>query len=99
MDTNIITSLIISSAGIIISLILSIMFGYIPRKRKSEVKSLNLELLKTYSDINEFIKLEQSFLESYNISKIKARKSFNISALSEPKKFQKRIKKLNLKIK
>lgn len=99
MDTNIITSLIISSAGIIISLILSIMFGYIPRKRKREVKSLNIELLKTYSDINEFIKLEQSFLESYNISKIKARKSFNISALSEPKKVQKRIKELNLKIK
>lgn len=92
MDTNIISSLILSGAGIIISLIVSIIFGYIPRERKRKINLLNKELLNTYSDINEFIKLEQSFLEKYNITKINARKNLNISANSEPKKVAKKIK-------
>ena len=57
------------------------------------------ELLNTYSDINAFIKLEQSFLKKYNITKINARKNLNISANSEPKKVAKKIKELNLKLK
>lgn len=92
MDTNIITSLILSGAGIIISLIVSIIFGYIPRERKRKINTLNRELLNIYADINEFIKLEQSFLGKYNISKINTRKDLNISANSEPKKVEKKLK-------
>lgn len=99
MDTNIIASLILSGAGIIISLIVSTVFGYIPRERKRKIKSLNKELLNAYSDINEFIKLEKSFLEKYNISKINARKDLNISTNSEPKKVTKKIEELTLKLK
>jgi hypothetical protein len=99
MDTNIISSLILSGAGIIISLIVSIIFGYIPRERIRKINLLNKELLNTYSDINEFIKLEQSFLKKYNITKINARKNLNISANSEPKKVAKKIKELNLILK
>jgi Mg2+/citrate symporter len=99
MDTNIISSLILSGAGIIISLIVSIIFGYIPRERIRKINLLHKELLNTYSDINEFIKLEQSFLKKYNITKINARKNLNMSANSEPKKVAKKIKELNLILK
>jgi hypothetical protein len=99
MDPNIIASLILSGSGIIISLILSIMFAYIPRERKRKINSLEKELLNTYSDISEFIKLEQSLLEKTNISKINARTNLNISANSEPKKVKKRIEELSLKLK
>jgi hypothetical protein len=98
MDSSITASLIISISGIIISFILAIMFGYIPRKRKYEITSLQKELLRLYSDVLEFHQLENDLLKKSNISKIIARKNLRISRFSEPSKVQKRILELKQKI-
>jgi len=98
MDSSIIASLIISISGIIISFILAIMFGYIPRKRKYEITSLQKELLRLYTDVLEFHKLENDLLKKSNISKIIARKNLRISRFSESSKVQKRIMELKQKI-
>jgi hypothetical protein len=98
MDSSIIASLIVSISGIIISFILAIMFGYIPRKRKHEITSLQKELLRLYTDVLEFHKLENDLLKKSNISKIIARKNLKISRFSESSKVQKRIMELKQKI-
>jgi len=98
MDSSIIASLIVSISGIIISFILAIMFGYIPRKRKYEITSLQKELLRLYTDVLEFHKLENDLLKKSNISKIIARKNLKISRFSESSKVQKRIMELKQKI-
>jgi hypothetical protein len=98
MDSSIIASLIVSISGIIISFILAIMFGYIPRKRKYEITSLQKELLRLYTDVLEFHKLENDLLKKSNISKIIARKNLRISRFSESSKVQKRIMELKQKI-
>lgn len=98
MDSSIIASLIVSISGIIVSFILAIMFGYNPRKRKYEITSLQKELLRLYTDILEFHKLENDLLKKSNISKIIARKNLRISRFSESSKVQKRIMELKQKI-
>jgi hypothetical protein len=99
MDSNIIASLILSISGIVISLITSIIFGYIPKIRKRKIELLEKELLNTYSDISEFQKLVKNLIEISNISKINARKDLSISANSQPKRLQKRISELKLILK
>jgi hypothetical protein len=74
MDASIISSLILSGSGIITSLILGYMFGYLPRQRKIKIISLQKELLRIYSDVLEFHKLENDLLLNVNISKNMARK-------------------------
>lgn len=98
MDSSIIASLIMSTSGIIISFILAIMFNYIPRKRKSENILLQKELLRLYSDVLEFHKLENDLLKKSNISKITARKNLKISRISEPSRINNRIIELKQKI-
>jgi len=96
MDSSIIASIIFGSAGILVSLIVSIFFGYTPNQRKNKIIKLQKELLMSYLDINEFQKLEHILLEKSNISKQTARKDLNISTNSEPKKVQNRIKELQI---
>jgi hypothetical protein len=74
MDASIISSLILSGSGIITSLILGYMFGCLPRQRKIKIISLQKELLRIYSDVLEFHKLENDLLLNVNISKNMARK-------------------------
>lgn len=99
MDASIISSLILSGSGIITSLILGYMFGYLPRQRKIKIISLQKELLRIYSDVLEFHKLENDLLLNANISKNMARKNFRISHNSENKRVQKRIIELENQIK
>ncbi len=94
MDSSIVASLILSGTGIIISIIISIIFGYIPKVKKHKMELLHKELLISYKDIKEFHKLENTLLELANISKIKARTNLNISSQSEFKRIEKRINEL-----
>ncbi len=91
----------IGIASVIIALILgvsgigiSVLLGYVPRKRKSEIIRTKKELLQLYQDVLQLLEEEKMLLEEAEISKLKARRDRIISSHCEPARIKKRIKEL-----
>ena len=80
---SVLSSIILGISGIIVSII----YGYIPRKRQTKIKSLQKELLTLYNDVNMLLKIQE------------ARRGFSISYHCEPARVSKRIKELNNQLK
>lgn len=98
MDTGI--------AGIIIAIILgtcsivtSIIFGYVPRKRQREIIQTKMELLQLYKDVSKLLEVEHQLLDEADISKVEARRGQDISCRCEPTRVRKRINELNTQLK
>lgn len=98
MDTGI--------AGIIIAIILgtcsivaSIVFGYVPRKRQQEIIQTKIELLQLYKDVSKFLEVEHQLLDEADMSKIEARRGLDISYRCEPTRVRKRINELDIQLK
>lgn len=98
MDTGI--------AGIIIAIILgtcsivtSIIFGYVPRKRQREIIQTKMELLQLYKDVTKLLEVEHQLLDEADISKVEARRGQDISYRCEPTRVRKRINELNTQLK
>ncbi len=87
---SIIVALLLSTGGIVISF----MFGHIPRKRKDEIVRTKKELLQLYKDVLQLLEEEKMLLEETEMSKLKARKDRVISSRCEPARIKKRIKEL-----
>ncbi|MCF0210779.1 MAG: hypothetical protein HUK18_05675 [Bacteroidales bacterium] len=90
MDVNIITSLIFSITGIIVSLICVT----IPRARKNKIDALKRELLQVYKDVLALKEVEEDLEKQFNISKQTARKGKTISEKIETQRVKKRIQDL-----
>lgn len=91
---SIIVALLLSIGGIVISF----MFGYIPRKRKDEIVRTKKELLQLYQDVLQLLDEEKMLLEEADVSKLKARRDRVISSRCEPTRVKKRIKELELQM-
>ena len=92
-------------AGIIVAIILgacsivtSIIFGYVPRKRQRESIQAKTELLQLYKDVSQLLDVEQQLLDEADISKIKARHGQAISNRCKPSNVRKRINELSTQL-
>lgn len=92
---SVLSSIILGISGIIVSII----YGYIPRKRQTKIKSLQKELLTLYNDVNMLLKIQKELLDKSDVSKTEARRGFSISYHCEPARVSKRIKELNNQLK
>jgi len=97
-------SLIVSILFFIGTAILGYFFGYVPRVKKKQLETLELklkhresELLALYKDVDALLQIENILCTKANLSKIKAREGFTISARCEPKRVSKRINELEQK--
>ena len=95
----------IGLAGIIIAIILgtcsivtSIIYGYVPRKRQREILLAKTELLQLYEDVSQLLEVEQQLLNEADISKIKARHGQSISNRCQPSNVKKRINELKIQL-
>ena len=93
-------------AGIIIAIILgtcsvvaSIIFGYVPRKRQREIIQAKKELLQLYKDVSKLLEVEHLLLDEADSSKIEARRGQDISYRCEPTRVRKRINELEIQLK
>lgn len=93
-------------AGIIIAIILgtcsivaSIIFGYVPRKRQREITQTKSELLQLYKDVSKLLEVEHQLLNEADMSKIEARRGQDISYRCEPTRVRKRINQLEMQLK
>ena len=93
-------------AGIIIAIILgicsivtSIIFGYVPRKRQREIIQTKSELLQLYKDVSKLLEVELQLLDEADMSKIEARRGQDISYRCEPNRVRKRINQLDIQLK
>lgn len=103
----------IGIAGITIAIILgtcsivsSIVFGYIPRKRQQELIQTKKELIQTknallqlYKDVSKLLEVEHQLLDEADMSKIEARRGQDISYRCEPTRVRKRINELSAQLK
>ena len=83
------------------SVILAILFGYIPNRRKKKIEQLQqkikertTELLAVYKDVQALIQVESFLCTDADTNKKKAREGFSISYRCEPKRVEKRIAEL-----
>jgi len=94
-------SLLVSFVFFAASIIVAVIMGYIPNKRKHEIKVLkeklksrNNELLAVYQDVQALIQIEDYICKESSITKQEARKGYTISNRCEPKRIEKRIVEL-----
>lgn len=77
MDASI-ASIIVAVIMGTASIITAIIWGYIPRRRKEELKKLRQELYRVYTAVGQLKKLEDYLEKKYGISKQTARKEAGV---------------------
>jgi hypothetical protein len=97
MDFGIVSILVALITGVS-SVTTAVIWGYVPKKRKEEIESLQRELLEVYMDAYNLKIIEESLENELGITKQEARKGFNISTRLEKKRIEKRISQLQSKI-
>ena len=95
MDTGVIIALILGVS----SIVSSVVFGYVPRKRKSEIDRVKGELLAVYKDIDNLLKEEKNLMGKCGVGKKTARAGVKISKRCEPQKVKRRIEELESQVK
>lgn len=93
MDTGI-ASIIVASITGISSIVTAIIWGYIPRQRKVQIKKLEQELLDVYTDAYNLKAVEERLEMENGISKQSARNGVIISSRLEKGRIEKRIAQL-----
>ena len=93
MDIGI-CSIIVALITGISSIITATIWGYIPKRRKEEIKKLQKELLDVYIGAYNLKVVEETLEEEYGVSKIEARKDVIITDRLQKAKIEKRIAQL-----
>lgn len=88
--SSIVVSLIIGTSSIVTAFI----WGYIPRKRKSEIQELRKELLDVYIGVYNLKIVEEDLETELGISKQDARRGLIITDRLQKNKIGKRIEEL-----
>ena len=84
---SIISSTIIGAAGIAVSLI----YGYIPAKRRVNEKQLYKELLRMYENASSLLAIEKELTDRLGLTKRTVRKNYTLSKDIEPTRLAHRI--------
>ncbi|MBR5395435.1 MAG: hypothetical protein IK144_10210 [Bacteroidaceae bacterium] len=87
-------SIIVALITGISSIITAIIWGYVPRNRKSQIKKLQQELLDVYTDVYNLKIVEERLEEDNNVSKQAAREGLPISPRIEKRRIENRIAQL-----
>ena len=93
MDTGT-ASIIVAFITGISSIVTAIIWGYVPRQRKIQIKKLRQELLDVYVDAYNLKAVEERLETENGISKKSARDGVTISRRLEKGKIEKRIAQL-----
>ncbi|MBR1475519.1 MAG: hypothetical protein IJ613_08120 [Muribaculaceae bacterium] len=100
MDTSVLITIILSAAGIAISII----WGYMPKRRmaineelKEKLEKREHELLTLYQDVQTLLRIEEDLTHKASLSKRKVRKGKALSCLCEPARVTRRIRELTIK--
>lgn len=97
MDVGI-ASIVVALITGICSIITAIIWGYIPRNRKEEIKQLQNELLEVYIAAYNLKVVEEMLEDELEISKREARKNVQISEKLQKKRIERRITELQSKL-
>lgn len=89
---SIVSSAILGTAGIVVSIV----YGYVPAKRRHKVEQLNLELLKMYKNAKVLLQIEKELSEQLKIGKNTVRKGHQLTRDLEPKRLENRIRELEI---
>ena len=92
---SIISSSIIGTAGIIISVV----YGYIPAKRRTREDQLRNELLRVYKNVKCLLDIEMDLTNQLNLNKQVVRKKYFFTKDIEPKRLERRIRELEVLLK
>ena len=98
METTVLIQLITAISTSLIALcgvFAAIYWGYIPRKRKVKMDSLQMELLECYQNIAGLLEIEAEYMEEESIGKKKARANVTLSKKVQPKHVETRIRELS----
>ena len=87
---SVVSSAILGTAGIVVSIV----YGYVPAKRRHKVEQLNLELLKMYKNAKVLLQIEEELSEQLKVSKKNVRKGHQLTKDIEPKRLENRIREL-----
>lgn len=98
MDTGL-ASIIVALILGCCSIISSIIFGYLPRKRKEHLIRVKKELLELYKDVEQLLDIQEQLLSESETSKKIVRQGKNISYRCEKGNVRKRIRELSAQLK
>ena len=92
---SIISSSIIGTAGIIISVV----YGYVPAKRRAREEQLRKELLRVYKNVKCLLDIEMDLTNQLSLNKQVVRKKHQLTKDVQPKRLERRIRELEVLLK
>ena len=92
---SIVSSAIIGTAGIIVSII----YGYIPAKRRAKEEQLLRELLKMCKNAKSLLAIEMDLTNQLGLNKNAVRRNYQLTKEVEPKRLENRINELETLLK
>lgn len=105
MSPEVISSLILSFAGILCSILFSVVFGYVPNKRKLQIERQQVKIKKLLKDVESFYTIESILVDKLAAltdqnketlrksvrQEVREQKNWTLSEYAKPSFFQREI--------